>query len=132
VTDDRAGLDTELRRIFASEAQARLARLSSGLAQLGRVVGAGQVDALVRDAHNLKGAAAMVRLDPIARVAQTMEDALDGVRDGTTAPTPALIQGLLRAVGAVQAMIPEALAGGDITARANTHEQALLRLFGPR
>ncbi|MFV1959782.1 MAG: Hpt domain-containing protein, partial [Planctomycetota bacterium] len=72
--------------------------LEKGLVGLGAdpAAGAGTgIDALMRAAHSLKGAARVVGLDPIVTLAHAMEDCLVAVQRGTIPATPPLVDALL-------------------------------------
>ena len=106
-------LPPELRRLFADEAETRLARLSSELLRL-EEEGASDpelVSSVFRDAHTLKGSAGMMGFTQFAEVAHRMEDLLERVRSGEVRPTTAMVDALLRAVDGLRAQVP-ALAEG--------------------
>lgn len=122
----------EFRRLFGQEAETRLESLSSHLLQLEE---AGSDDALIatvfRDAHNLKGGAAVVGFDDVARVAHAMEDLLEQVRDAAREVTPELIDVLLAATDGLMAIVPAILAGEDRAADADALERRLRRFTEP-
>jgi two-component system sensor histidine kinase and response regulator WspE len=69
--------------LFRLEAESQALVLSSGLIALERDPGApGQVEACMRAAHSLKGAARIVHLEAGVRVAHAMEDCLVAVQEG--------------------------------------------------
>ncbi|HVF73919.1 MAG TPA: hybrid sensor histidine kinase/response regulator [Acidimicrobiales bacterium] len=108
--------EEEFRQLFAEEAETRLLRLSTELLQLEEAGNDPElVASIFRDAHTLKGAAGMVGLDPVARVAHVMEDLLEELRQGERMASPRLVDGLLAAVDAVRRFIPELMAGEDRT-----------------
>ena len=74
-------LDPEMLRLFRDETGERLERIERTLLDLeaGRG-GDDAIDVLFRDAHSIKGNAAMVGFDAASAVANTMEDALEGPR----------------------------------------------------
>ena len=84
------GRDEEFRRLFAEEASSRLVRLGALLLEL-ESGGAGEdlMAAIFREAHTLKGAAAVVGVDDVVSVAHAMEDLFQQLRDGTRTPPPA-------------------------------------------
>lgn len=120
------GHDAEFRQLFAEEAEQRLARLSQQVLKL-EETGSDEelVASIFRDAHTLKGSAAMVGFDDIARVAHAMEDLLVQLRSGERLATPGLIDELLVAVDGLRTMIPAILDGHDRTADADALEQRL-------
>src|SRR5687767_13211196 len=109
-----SGHEEEFRRLFAEEAETRLRRLATELLQL-EEVGSNPdlVASIFRDAHTLKGAAGMVGLTGISRIAHVMEDLLEELRDGRRLATPDLVDPLLAAVDGVRTLIPALLAGED-------------------
>ena len=78
------------------------------------------IASVFREAHTLKGAAAVVGLDEISGVAHAMEDLLEGLRRGERQPTPALTDALLAAVDVLASMLPAVLAGEDRSATARS------------
>lgn len=115
------GRDERFRRLYAEEAVHRLSRLSSGALELESARGGGPVDAelvdaMFRDAHSLKGGAAVVGLDEASRVAHALEDVLEALRSGIKAPTAGLVDALLEAVDAFPALLDGA-DGAGIVAR---------------
>jgi two-component system chemotaxis sensor kinase CheA len=112
--------------MFAEEAEGRLAALSELLLEL---EGSGGdpvlLSSVFREAHTLKGAAAVVGLDDVLRVAHAMEEVLDGLRGGAATTTPAVVDALLGAVDGIREMVPAVLAGDDRAARADSLVAAL-------
>ena len=98
--------DAELREVFCEEAAERLEAMQ-GLLLQGESArdGAELITALFREAHTLKGGAAMVGLSAVARLAHSMEDLLAQVRSGRLALTPTLVDALLGAVDALGAVL---------------------------
>jgi two-component system chemotaxis sensor kinase CheA len=101
--------------LFADEAETRLRRVSEQLLVLEAGASADVVAAILRDAHSLKGAAAVVGLGDVSTVAHRLEDALEPFRDGDEAPPSTLIDRLLHVVDGLQALLP-AIRTGDSTA----------------
>jgi two-component system chemotaxis sensor kinase CheA len=121
--------DVEFVALFADEARTRLADLTTGLLALEEAGNDAElVAAIFRDAHTLKGGAAVVGLDAFSRVAHAMEDLLEQLRSGDRMATPDLTDGLLAAVDGLQAMLPAAVAGQDCEARADELEHAIRAL----
>lgn len=107
------GQEARFRAMFAEEAEGRLATLSELLLELERN-GEDQelLSSVFREAHTLKGAAAVVGLADVLRVAHAMEEVLEGLRRGDPA-TPATVDALLGAVDGMREMVPAVLAGDD-------------------
>jgi len=61
--------------LFRMEAEGQAQILTDGLLALERSGGAGGIDSLMRAAHSIKGAAAIVGLGPMVQLAHAMEDA---------------------------------------------------------
>src|SRR3954451_10870965 len=89
-------LDPEMLRLFRAETGERLERIERTLLDLeaGRG-GDDAVDVLFRDAHSIKGNAAMVGFNDASQVAHAMEDALEGPRAAGALP-PDLAGSLLQ------------------------------------
>src|SRR6478609_7345547 len=92
---DRAAL----MRLFLSDSEEELARFEAEVLVLEEhPEDAATVDGLFRLAHTLKGNAAVLALDHLAKWAHTLEDLLDAVRARRAVVTTELISLLLRAV----------------------------------
>jgi len=105
---DRAAL----MRLFLSDSEDELARFETDVLVLEeRPDDLATVDALFRTAHTLKGNAAILALDHLARWAHMLEDLLDAVRARRAAVTGALVSLLLRAVDALRGMLASLRAG---------------------
>ena len=63
--------------LFAEEAEVRLRRLSEHFLALESGVSAEIVGAILRDAHSLKGAAAVIGLTGVSTVAHRLEDVME-------------------------------------------------------
>ena len=103
--------DPEFVALFRGEASGRLDEMVRLLLELeaGRG-GADTVDALFREAHSLKGGAAMVELDELCRIAHAVEDVLHDAR-GEGALPASLVEPLLTAADAMRALLDGAPAG---------------------
>jgi two-component system chemotaxis sensor kinase CheA len=102
MTEGEAGF----RRLFAMEARQRLDRMGELLLALeGDVANQDTVAALFREAHTLKGAAAMVGETKVHDVAHGMEDALQQIRSGAAVATSAVVDSLLGSVDLIRAML---------------------------
>lgn len=106
-----SGHEERFRRIYADEAGARLARLSRAVLDLESRSRAGMaadpelIDAMFRDAHTLKGGAAVVGLQDASRVAHALEDLLEALRAGDRTPTGGVIDVLLSALDGFPALL---------------------------
>jgi two-component system chemotaxis sensor kinase CheA len=121
-------VDAELREVFCEEAGERLEAMQ-GLLLQGESArdGAELITALFREAHTLKGGAAMVGLSAVARLAHSMEDLLAQVRSGKLDLTPTLVDALLGAVDALGAVLNLVAANEPHEAVVEAAELALRR-----
>ena len=88
--------DASLLELFSLEAEAQTQVLSAGLMALERnPTQADQLEACMRAAHSLKGAARIVGLDAGVQVAHVMEDCLVGAQEGRLLLAPEHIDALL-------------------------------------
>ena len=88
-----------LMELFRMEAETHTATLSAGLVSLEGTSAAPEViDPLMRAAHSLKGAARIVGLDAIVRVAHAMEDCFVQAQKGKLLLRPEHVDVLLRGV----------------------------------
>ena len=75
--------DLSMLELYRVESETQCAALSSGLVELERSAGSpAQLEALMRAAHSLKGAARIVGLEPAVQVAHVMEDAFSAAQLG--------------------------------------------------
>ena len=88
-----------LMELFRMEAESHTATLSAGLVSLEESSATPEViDPLMRAAHSLKGAARIVGLDAIVRVAHAMEDCFVEAQKGRLVLRPEHVDVLLRGV----------------------------------
>jgi len=124
------GREDEFRQLFAEEAEQRLNVLGAQLLRLEEHPDdEALIASLFREAHTLKGAAAVVGLDEISIVAHAMESLLHELRSGVRAATPDLIDGILAAVDGVRLMLVRLLAGEDQQAEASALRSKLVTLL---
>ena len=101
---------TQIRALFAQEAEGRLTRLSQLLLEL---EGAQQDEDLIRsvfrEIHTLKGSSAVAGLDEVSRVAHELEGPVDDLRSGRRPVTPDVIDRLLAGVDRLSAAIAASL-----------------------
>jgi two-component system sensor histidine kinase and response regulator WspE len=89
--------DASLHELFSLEAEAQTQVLSAGLLALERnPTQAEQLEACMRAAHSLKGAARIVGIDAGVSVAHVMEDCLVGAQEGRVYLLPEHIDALLQ------------------------------------
>ena len=125
--------DGDFQRLFATEAEGRLDTLVDELLELERG-GANPelVASLFREAHTIKGGAAVVGMPHVARVAHALEDLLEEVRRERRGVDAALIDAVLAGVDAIRSLIPLAVAGEDHERAAFEAEQRLrIAVGGP-
>src|SRR5215213_6435918 len=123
---DVTGQEARFRAMFAEEAEGRLATLSELLLELERDGGDRELlSSIFREAHSLKGGAAVVGLDEVMRVAHAMEEVLEGLRSGGATATQGLVDALLGAVDGIRELLPAVLAGEDRTVEAGALVVAL-------
>jgi two-component system chemotaxis sensor kinase CheA len=108
------GQEARFRAMFAEEAEARLGRLSELLLELEGAAGDPELlSSLFREAHTLKGAAAVVGFGDVLGVAHAMEEVLEELRRGRGPATPPLVDALLGVVDGMRELVGAALAGED-------------------
>src|SRR5438094_99165 len=118
--------DEELLQVYAEEARERLGTMTTLLLQLDSTEADPELTAaLFREAHTVKGGAAMVSLESVARLAHAMEDVLSQLRDGLRRATPELVDALLAVVEALSSIVPVAVDGGEHEAAVVAAERAL-------
>jgi two-component system, chemotaxis family, sensor kinase CheA len=123
------GQEARFRAMFAEEAEGRLAALSELLLELeGNGDDRELLSSVFREAHTLKGAAAVVGMADVLRVAHAMEEVLEELRRGGGAATPAMVDALLGAVDGMRELVPAALAGDD---RADQADRLVAALRDP-
>jgi CheY-like chemotaxis protein len=118
--------EDEFVRLFEEEASVRLGRLSE---QVPRLRADSRQEELVasifRDAHSIRGAAAVVGLEPVQRVAHAMENLLEPVWRGQRLVTPWIVDAAQSAVSALKDIIPGVIAGEDVSDRVAAAERSL-------
>lgn len=102
--------------IFAREAEEHLQLLRQGLLAMEKGGASGeQFNQLLRSAHTLKGSARMVDLLELSTVAHHMEDLLKELQGGGRELSPAVVDLLLVATDAIEALLAQASAGGTLS-----------------
>ncbi|MCM2265843.1 MAG: hybrid sensor histidine kinase/response regulator [Desulfuromonadales bacterium] len=102
--------------IFAREAEEHLQLMRQGLLAMEKGGASGeQFNQLLRSAHTLKGSARMVDLLELSTVAHHMEDLLKELQGGGRELSPAVVDLLLVATDAIEALLAQASAGGTLS-----------------
>jgi two-component system chemotaxis sensor kinase CheA len=124
------GHEDRFRQLFAQESETRLSRITE---QLLAIEEHGADDELVgglfREAHTLKGGAAVVGFADVARVAHAVEDVLEEVRARRYDLGSQDVDVLLGAVDTLRALVAAGIAGIATTADADASEQRLRALL---
>src|SRR5947207_7827572 len=92
--------------LFVEEAETRLRRLSEHVLMLESGTSVEIVGAILRDAHSLKGAAAVVGLTGVSTVAHRLEDVMEPFRTGAETPPADVVDLLLEAIDGLQSLLP--------------------------
>ncbi|WP_252106100.1 MULTISPECIES: response regulator [unclassified Halomonas] len=71
---------------FVEEARDHQPRLREGITALAQGAEAGEINAMFRAVHTLKGSSRMLRLEAISALTHALEELLSALRDGTRAP----------------------------------------------
>lgn len=117
--------DPALLELFRSELETHLATLNEGLLELEKSPGeSGRLEALMRAAHSIKGAARIVGVEAAVRVSHALEDCFVAAGNGKLALGSEAVDALLRGTDclarlgarAVEASPEEALPQGDLEA----------------
>jgi two-component system sensor histidine kinase and response regulator WspE len=104
--------DPEILELFRAELDAHLPVLSNGLLAMEKGgVEAANVEAMMRAAHSIKGAARIVGVDPAVRVAHAMEDCFSAARKGAIVLSSEGVDILLQGVDALQQICAPSGAG---------------------
>ena len=92
--------------MFVEEAKGQLERIASGLLALESAPGDREtIDGILREAHTMKGAAGMVGMMRVSRLAHRLEDLLVELRAGTRMSTPELTDSMLLVVDGLGRLI---------------------------
>ena len=105
----------EIRATFFQECEEQLAALEAGLTDMqSGTAEAETVNAVFRAVHSMKGGAGIFSLDALVRFAHVFETALDKVRSGELAATPAVVGAFLRAADVLADVVRAAQDGGSV------------------
>ena len=96
---DAYQIDPAMLELFQAEMDAHIPALNQGLLALEkREAGAREIEAMMRAAHSIKGAARIVGIEPAVRVAHVMEDCFTAAKDKrielSSDSTDVLLQGV--------------------------------------
>ncbi|MCX7793419.1 MAG: response regulator [Thermodesulfovibrionales bacterium] len=91
-----------LLEFFLQEAEEHIHNLEEGISGLEQDVDTSSIESLFRSAHTLKGAAALVKLNGISRIAHRMEDILEEIKDGKRKVTSSIRDLLLYGLDAIK------------------------------
>jgi len=100
-----------LLEFFLAEAEEHIHNLEEGISALEQAEPSA-IESLFRSAHTLKGAAALVKLNVISRIAHRMEDILEEIKDGQRKASPSLKEILLYGLDSIKEQIRK-VAGGE-------------------
>jgi len=119
-------LEDEFRPLFVEEAKGHLERIGSGLLALETAPDdQDAIAGILREAHTMKGAAGMVGMMRVSRLAHRLEDLLVELRAGTRRSTPELTDAMLLVVDGLGRLI----AGASSNEKDASDEAALERLL---
>jgi len=130
------GHERRFRELFAQEGRKRLRSLAESALLLDAPSGDPAatrelVDAMFRDAHSVKGGAAVVGLLDLSRVAHALEDVLETLRHRPAGGDPSLVDRLLAAVDVCAELLEGALAEPDAPEAGTDTPPAAPRPVGP-
>ncbi|MGH7177785.1 MAG: Hpt domain-containing protein [Tepidisphaeraceae bacterium] len=102
-SSDAAQRDPAMLELFQAEMDAHIPALNEGLLALEKgQAGAREIEAMMRAAHSIKGAARIVGIEPAVRVSHVMEDCFTAAKDGRIKLSSDAVDVLLQAVDALQ------------------------------
>ncbi|HWI40419.1 MAG TPA: Hpt domain-containing protein, partial [Verrucomicrobiae bacterium] len=104
---------SQYRDLFVSESSEHLRSLAELVVALEKEADTDKVNALFRHAHSVKGMAAAMQYDSIARLAHVMENLLDRVRKAQFPLGPAGGDLLLEGADLLESMIADVSSGGS-------------------
>jgi two-component system, chemotaxis family, sensor kinase CheA len=119
-------LEDEFRPLFVEEAKGHLERIASGLLALESAPDdQAAIDGIFREAHTMKGAAGMVGMMRVSRLAHRLEDLLVELRAGTRRSSPELTDAMLLVLDGMGRLIASPSSGDQDV----SDEAALERLL---
>ena len=108
LSEELYGNDPEMLAMFTSNATDLLDRIEADLLDIERDpenASADVINRVFRSAHTIKGESGFVSLNNIGRLAHTVENVLDRVREGELSATPSLISTLLDSFDRMRQMV---------------------------
>jgi two-component system sensor histidine kinase and response regulator WspE len=125
MTTNAGGPDPEILELFRAELDTHLPVLSAGLLDLEKgEVNETQIEAMMRAAHSIKGAARIVGIEPAVRVAHALEDCFSAAKSKKIVLSSDSVDVLLEGVDALQQVCQP----GEKTGAAPVIESLLQRI----
>ncbi|MCK7507567.1 MAG: Hpt domain-containing protein [Desulfobacterales bacterium] len=107
-----ANIEAELLECFLLEAENYMTTLQGGISSLETDPQRGPlIEELLRAAHTLKGGAALVKLGSISKIAHSMEDILEDIKDGKIDVQMEITDLLLYMLESVSSLIQDVSSG---------------------
>jgi chemosensory pili system protein ChpA (sensor histidine kinase/response regulator) len=104
----------ELRDLFLLEAEEHIGTLARGISDLETApAGEGLIEDLFRAAHTIKGAAALVKLNVISKIAHKMEDILEEIKDQKAQASSGVVELLLYMLDALTGLVRDVSEGRE-------------------
>src|SRR5689334_16464186 len=111
-TPETSRIDPAMLELFQAEMDTHIPVLDQGLLALEKnQAGAREIEAMMRAAHSIKGAARIVGIEQAVRVSHVMEDCFTGAKEGRIALSSEAVDVLLQGVDILQRIC--ASAGGS-------------------
>ena len=119
---------SQFHQTYLAEAGEHLAELENGLLEVEKH-GEGDLDAIFRAAHSIKGGAGTFGFEPIAHFTHHVEEVLDKAREGNLTLEKDLISLLLKAVDVLGEMLQNARDGETISLQGGEDLTSKLRAY---
>ena len=122
----------DYKEIFAEEAEENVSAMNNALLEFEKNTGdLSPVNELFRSAHTLKGMAATMGYDRMAGFTHVMEEALDGIREGSIRTEKGIIDILFRAVDVIEFFLASIKESGvDSSEKSREVEEQIKRALG--
>src|SRR3954466_6162554 len=102
-TFDASKLDPAMLELFQAEMDTHIPVLNEGLLALEKgQAGDREIEAMMRAAHSIKGAAKIVGIEPAVRISHAMEDCFTAAKEKTVVLSSDAVDTLLQGVDALQ------------------------------